>query len=212
MKKPFWKVFDVTVRFRSRLYGGIPASPVMIRSWLRARMREASERERERVAEETAKAVKQVKAKEKEMTTTFKADERGVYIEARQVKAMLRESASALGLIRRGPASLKQPLQHGVAVGPEKIYLTRDGKHIAEVDGFEERPIHVVTRRGARTALRRMAFVERPECRFQIHVATPEIDDETVERLVMWGQELGLGADRSQEHGKFDVTGFGRVE
>jgi len=80
-----FRKYRVQIRFRDRILGGIPKAKELLIPWLKGRgvpLRAAEE-----LAEEIEPEVKAVSKEELEMAawTTFKRDERGVYIEERQV-------------------------------------------------------------------------------------------------------------------------------
>lgn len=152
----------------------------------------------------------------------FKRDQNGLYVEGRQVKAMLREAAQRLGLLtsKRGT---RQVIQHDIHVrapddqDSQKLHLMRVDAHgqmdyIANADGIDERPISVITRQGPRTAIKRSEFVLRPHIRFDIYILHDGLGKNLVGPYELAGmldlaQWLGLGADRSQGAGCFEVQG-----
>ncbi|MEM3484056.1 MAG: hypothetical protein QXI12_00355 [Candidatus Methanomethyliaceae archaeon] len=82
-----FRAFNVALRIRDRIAGGIPRNPDMVRTWLEQRFeREASEN----IVEETLEAVDQV---EEKVWSGFKRDAIGLYLEERNVKAMIKEAA-----------------------------------------------------------------------------------------------------------------------
>ena len=107
----------------------------------------------------------------------------------------------------------KQIFQHGFEVkapdGGERLYLGATGTL-----PFDEGPIHVQTPQGPRTAIKRVDYVERPSITFEVWVLsthaseTRHIGENDVVQMLRFAQENGVGADRSQGRGKFDVTGF----
>ena len=141
----------------------------------------------------------------------------GLYIETRQVKAMLKQSASLLRITTQKIGS-KQILAEGMEVKglpptPERLYLGCE-----QPDGHNEGPIHVKTAQGPRTSIKRVDYVERAELRFEIWVLKTAAQEKRhigkadLERILTHAQENGLGADRSQTRGKFDVVKFGDWE
>lgn len=156
------------------------------------------------------------------LMTGFRGDATGIYIEARQVKAAIREALQRLGVIKKVRGS-RQVLQHDLhvrahgvtdATGGQKLYLTRGGVFLQEPDGMLTRPISVVTRQGPRTALKRTDYAENVTIRFDVLVLAGGVGDGLIDGDVLrqalecagW---LGIGADRSQGEGTFDITAFG---
>ena len=96
---------------------------------------------------------------------------------------------------------------------PARVYLGRK-----EPDGQEEGPIHVQTAQGPRTAIKRVDYVEDVSLSFEVWTLKKQnnsdaekkrhIGKEDLEKMLALAQENGLGADRSQGSGKFDVIEF----
>jgi len=141
----------------------------------------------------------------------FKKNGEGLYIEGRQVKAMIKESANILRP-KFNMAAFKAKVAERVFVAEDKISLG-----VKEPTGYEERPIHVMTAQGERTALKRSDYVKDATIKFTLKVLDDSILDknkkkwtpeEYLEPIFAFAEENGLGADRSQEQGKFNVTQF----
>jgi len=202
-----YKRYQVELRFRDKILGGIPVAKELIEPWLRARGME--EKAIKEVAEDVAEAVGAVPAAEVERAwTTFKRDDKGIYIEERQIKALLREAAFVLRLTQK--RGLRDTIAHGVFTEPDRIYLTRDGQQITAPDGVIEGPIHVMTAQGPRSSLKRQDYIEKAEAQFTLMVAGPSTGEQTIsvrDLAEMWihAQDIGLGASRSQGYGKFSV-------
>ena len=229
--------YAVTIRMRDRLVGGIPETEDLIAAHIRARTGHDDEQTKTQIAEVLAsrKAAKTPKAAAKadaefaalteekveeaveKCSNGFLADECGLYIHSRNIKAMLRESWD-LAQISKKQRGAKQVQQHGLEVKApggkhERIYFDRK-----RPDGHEEKPIHVMTPQGPRDSLKRNDFVSGVTLRFEIwvyrvnHNETRHIGEETWIAMLTHAQENGLGADRSQLHGKFDVIEFARID
>lgn len=215
----------MTIELEGRLVGGIPVVPEgadradVYEKWARGQGVEE--------APEFEKPLHEVLAADPDMpvdvaveeivgpSTGFRADEQGIYIEARQVKAMIREGAQRLGYIQ-SVRGTRQVIQHDVhvrAVGGrgQKLRFVRDGVALTEVDGMDSRPIAVVTRQGPRTTIKRFQYVEDCEISFDVLLLKGGVGDgivqpEHLQRIFEFGGFLGLGADRSQGEGTFSVV------
>jgi hypothetical protein len=214
-----WAEYNVEIRIRDRIIGGIPVIPEgedradAYEKWARGQGVEEQDPSypeplHEALADDPEMPVTTEEVEGLE-TGFRKSDELGVYIEARQVKAMIRESAQRLGLIKdmRG---MRQVIQHDLIVrapdGSQKLPLG-----IAEPSGKDSRPISVVTRQGPRTAIKRFEYATQPTIRFVVRVlrggvAKDLFGGEQLATVLEFGSELGLGADRSQGEGTFDVV------
>lgn len=201
--------YTVTVSVRERLTGGVPKNPELIRAWVESTTEHADEQSEALVAEAVEKLVETTTEK---CWTGFYADENGVFIEPRQIKALLRECGSLLQTFQTKRGS-KQIYQHGLEVkaldGGSRIYLGKP-----KADGFVEMPIHVQTAQGPRSALKRFDYVEGVKFSFQIWCLKTKaqekrhLGEETLRDWLALAQENGLGANRSQGYGKFDVLEF----
>jgi len=143
--------------------------------------------------------------------TTFKSDAKGFYIEERLIRAMLREAAQTTGLLSK--YGMRDLLAHGMFTGPDKIHLLRGNDNIIEEDGTTV-ACGAGTEITEEDALKRHMYVERPRISFTMFVTkvSPQaIDEEVLHTLFQVAQEIGLGADRSQGEGKFDLTKFERL-
>jgi hypothetical protein len=212
--RPLYDIYSVTVRFREYLCGGVPKNPDLIKGWIKAKTGFDDKTTEVQTQEALDTLTEEVTEKS---WNGFPGDERGLFIWTRQVKALFKECATMLRYTvdKRGS---KQIFQHGFeikSIQPDlknahnRLYL---GKK--EADGFIEGPIHVQTAQGPRSAIKRVDYVEGTELSFEIWVlmtATAEtrhIGEKHIVEMLRFGQENGIGADRSQGHGKFDVTSF----
>lgn len=217
------------IQVRERLIGGIPLTGdvTIITAWLKSKGLDLAAIEE--IAEETA--AEMAEQETEEPTSGFKKTVDGfVCLEARCVNAMLREvatSAAYTGFFR-GPSrpSLKQGLQHAVSIKPQRISLG-----VKDPSSTEVKPIH--TFRGS--AIKRANFVDQPRLVFESWIIktnrlvtmkwggkTPAekfldnrrkgftVWDQILFNLIIYGQELGLGAWRTQYEGKFDLVSFDR--
>lgn len=203
--------FLIKIRFREHVHGGVPRTEEMIQKWLEARVKKGilAGPEKDRIAAETAAEV-EIEEKTEAAWSGFKRDSWGIYLEARQVKSGLREAASALGIIKQ-KRGFRQEIQHLLFVEPPHIALSRGGVQLAEPDGYEEGVVHAWTQQGKISAIKRNDFAGQVECEFTVRlVAVPgqKLTREDLERMLILMQDGGLGANRSQGQGTFDVLAF----
>jgi hypothetical protein len=211
-----YDVYAVEIQFRDKVCGGTPRNKELLEGWIKATTGHNDATTQQQVAEATD-AMKFQETVEKSWNG-FRGDETGLYIEARCVKALFKEAATMLRVTTQKIGS-KQLFQHGFEIKaveasahPERIYLgTR------EPSGVLEGPIHVDTPQGPRTAIKRVDYVERPVLRFNVWVLATaaaegrHVGEDEIVKMLTFGQENGIGADRSQGHGKFDVVGFEKI-
>lgn len=227
--------YRVELTFRDKLMGGVPKDSKSIEGWIlkslgvtkNADRAVLEEQMRERLldtllglgvpvnatmAHEEMMALAREYVREKH-TNGFKRDaDLGLFIEGRQVKAMLKESCNTLfpyqvakwGATKKAPRSY---LAERVFVRELVVPLGR-----REPDGIELVIGHVSGPQGPQSTLTYHEYVERASVAFTVMSAQDCIAPDQWEMLFLHAQENGLGALRSQGHGTFDVTALARVE
>jgi hypothetical protein len=214
--RELYDIYRVEIQFVDRVCGGMPKNPDLLKGWIAA----TTEHDDDTTTQQEKEARDAILAPTEEKSWNgFPGDGRGLFIWARQIKALFKECATMLRVTTTKLGS-KQIFQHGFeikgvdAAGPaDRIYLGR-----SQPDAFAEGPIHVQTAQGPRTAIKRVDYVEGATLKFEVwvlhteHAEKRHIDEETLARMLTFGQENGLGADRSQGHGKFKVVEFSRVK
>ena len=211
--RELYDVYRVTIKFRDKVCGGMPKNKDLIEGWVKATTGYDDEKTKELTQE--AKDALLDETTEKSWNG-FRADENGLYLETRQVKALFKECATMLRITTQKLGS-KQIFQHGFEIkGPDhedRLYLKR-----RQADGYDEGPIHVMTAQGPRTALKRVDYVKGATISFEMWVFTTEsgekrhVGEKEIAKMLTFGQENGIGADRSQGRGKFNVVEFEKVK
>lgn len=211
--RALYDIYRVEIAIRDRLCGGMPKSADLIEAWVKATTGYNDQQTKAQTDEARAVLLEEVTERS---WNGFPADASGVFVWARQIKALFKECATMLRVTvdKRGS---KQIFQHGFEIksmtGGDRIHIGRP-----KADGYSEGPIHVQTPQGPRTALKRVDYVERPTLTFEVWVLstapaeTRHVGQEDIETMLTFAQENGLGADRSQGMGKFDVVSFDVVQ
>lgn len=224
--KPMFEEFAVTLRFTDQLRGGIPKSPDTIEGWLRARVNDehrvdvlaAATKEEMGV---TALDAEQIEALKKSVWNGFKSDENGLYYEGRCCKAALKESANIIRTLT-GITALKAKVSERFFVVEDRIYLGR-----MTSDGDEENFVHAMTPQGPISALKRCDYVKGVEITFTVRCLNQPFElakkgsdgekgkvsnEEVLSLILQYASNIGMGSDRSQGHGKFEVVSITRKE
>ncbi len=201
------------------LVGGVPRHPDMVRRWQESRwprLRSNGEQGPQSAGEATRLTLARLgdqALSDDDVTavwTGFVSDGAGLALEARAVKAMLKESANvcrSLVRVNGKPLPLRARLAERVFVEPRMIPLG-----VTEPTGTREKPIHVMTARGPRTALKRTDYVSNAKLTCRLKVLDDGVITEDILRMVLdHGSANGLGADRSQGYGTF-VYELSRVD
>ena len=220
--------FKVKLVFNGRVYGGLPKNPNTIRKFIEARSNqgklpeEFTPEQKEQVALEIEAAVDANGESEASMTV-FARDERGLYVENRQLKALLKECASILGK-SWDVAAAKNKVAERVFVEEPKVYLVRaaDGVTVVtKADGEHCAAIHVQTSQGPRSALKMSEYVEGAQLEFTVVALNEPLVTKTdkhklhptayVEALLKYGERIGIGKDRSQSQGTYTLVSVTQV-
>jgi hypothetical protein len=212
-----WQPFDayeITIKV-PRLAGGIPKTKDMIRGWVDATNKEKSAEDRQKIVDATGEEIGEASGNmEENKSIGFKSEDGKLYIEGRQVKAMLKEAANILRNVApggkekdKGISALKSKVADHVFVLQEQIFMGRD-----KPDEIEERVIHVMTRQGPRDSLKRVEYVRDVTLEFTIRRLRDNAVPETALYAILdYAQEIGLGADRSQGVGKFKIVSVNKI-
>mgnify|MGYP001581405419 CR=1 FL=1 len=193
-----WDYYRLTLHVPGKLYGGIPKNPHIIEAWLESReMGDRVSKTADEMGDQLASQAKLIK-----MQQGFKKDnDLGLYIEARQVRAMLKDSALVLRPLLE-VTNFKAKLAARVFVFPAMLPL---GK--ADPDGSDERVIHVMTPMGPRDSLKEVDYMENVYIDATMKVLHDKvITHALLENVLEYAAEVGLGADRSQGGGRFTWT------
>lgn len=214
--EPLESKFKVGMTIK-RLDGGIPAHPDVIRAWLGANEIQDDEELAKKIAEGTA-TEEELDGKLEKLTTTFRTDKDGrPCIEARCVKAFIKQIAGVTGLYGANPG-LRELLKEGMVVYPELIPINvpadklQTAVEIVQVDNRGEKV----------SAFKRVRFAEDAKIEFEVHALNRNgfaqkhgaaktrkgistLTEDLLKDLIQFGGKyVGLGANRSQGRGTFD--------
>jgi hypothetical protein len=211
--------YDLTMEV-DRLIGGIPKHPDIVRRWQEAKMPVESKNTEGVTVESATQATIDALGDQaldpdedaKSVWTGFVQDPAtgNIALETRNIKAMLKESANIVRtmqpvLVKGKPIPLRARLAERVFVLNEKGGKRFIPLGVSEPTGAIERPIHVMTARGQRTALKKTDYVDEATLRMILRVLNDGIITEKVLRFILEHASLnGLGTDRSQGNGMFE--------
>jgi hypothetical protein len=219
-----WSTYRATLAFRDKLVGGIPKDPRLIEGWLRTKagIEDAQELRLavlrtlaevgangadgagpDELDDATAALVSQKR------TTGFKCGPEGLYVEGRQIKAMLKESTNIVFAGERwGPTrkAAKSFFAERVFVDPDRVPLG-----VSEPSGVETVIGHLSGPAGPRSTLGNYEYVLQPAIDFRVLVLRDCITPEQWRDIWCLAQENGFGTLRSQGYGRFDVVQWERM-
>lgn len=213
LKLDIYTKYRIKFEFRGRVFGGYPKATELIAPWIKSRTGFDDDLTKQQVTE--AEQAMESQALEESSWTGFPSDPGvGLYLDTRAVKSGMRECFSVARIFVDKPGT-KQIFQHALVVDgllhQDRLYFTRGDKFLAEPDGYIERPIHPETAQGKRSALKRADYVENAQIEFLLRVLTTHPQEKRhigrgeLELALTLFQEDGLGADRSQCFGRFNV-------
>ena len=198
-----WKKYEVELRFTTPFASSTPKNPQDIGAMLEARMPAKSPPDPVSIPELASQIAEEVEATEEveKGYATFKRDDRGLYYEARCVRAHIKDCANALqGLLEI--RALKSKVAQRVYVEPEKLYL---GK--TEPDGNETRIVHAMTMKGPRSSLKTIDYVNDAGLTFILKVLDDGVITEDILKAIFeYGGTHGIGQERSQDWGRYELV------
>jgi len=127
---------------------------------------------------------------------------------------MMKECANILKK-RLNLTAAKARVAERFFVEEPEIYLMRDGSYVTEPDGQLVGAIHVTTRQGPRTAIKKQDYVANADLTFTVKALNEPMEtkdkkkihpEDMLKIILDYGQDIGLGKDRSQGGGTFQVT------
>jgi hypothetical protein len=209
-----WSVYPLTLTV-DRLVGGVPKHPAIVQRWQEAnwpasetKLQEGDPATVDEAAALTVEALgDQAFDPEEKMagiwTGFYQLPSGELAIGARQVKAMLKESANivkTLVPVKGKVIPLRAKLAERVFVHPQP-YISLG---VMAPSGTIERPIHVMTAQGPRTALKRTDYVDDVKVLVELQVLNDGLITRDLLTLILeHASENGLGTDRSQGMGVF---------
>jgi len=233
-------LYDVEIQFINKILGTQPKSDSVMEAWLKSKKtpdeiveaQVARSRDGLTTDELEGQVDDEIETAKQGAWTGFFHNQHGPYIGTYQVKAMLRELVSSLGITvaQRGSKQTLQHLFSVVALDPatgeplpgeasEQLNFYRlDDKGepviVSAVDGFDENTAHVRTPAGSRSVIKRHDYVKGARLRFRVGVVaklpharkSAAITDDNLAVIFAHAGDDSLGAGRSQLYGRFEVV------
>jgi len=197
-----WKKYEVELQFTTQFASSTPKNPLDIEAMLKAKMPSKPPEDPIPLPELADQVAEEVEADEEVERgyATFKRDENGLYYEARCVRAHIKDCANVLQKLL-GKKALKSKVANRVYIEPAKIYLSK-----SEPDGNETRIVHAMTMKGPRSSLKTIDYVDKPVLKFILKLMDDgEITWDILEAIFEYGGEHGMGQERSQDWGKYEL-------
>lgn len=197
------------------IVGGTPTDPKVAEGWLKTKLGQKTD---DRVRELVAQTMVERGVTAAEATSIvnlnqhlngFKRDEKGLYIEGRQLKAALKEAASCAMAVDKLKSKgwgktnkgLLNYLAEHVFVVEERLYLG-----VTEATGVNQKFVH--TFRGS--GIQYEEYVTGAVIDFTV-IADHLFEDGDWAAIWTSGEQQGIGASRSQGYGRYEVTRWDTV-
>lgn len=218
-----WRRLEVTVQIRGKLMAGKPAALDAANAMLKAR---GLEDQIEAVAEIEdphlrAQAAERIAKDEGLCEFSRRPGKPGLWIPANNIKAGIKENWSVIGLMNEVRGSRKA-LAEGIFVFGENSWEAtgddRDWVYVGDTpSGIETAVSHTTGPSGPVSAIKRHEYMLGPTLKFDVYIANfasvnEKICDEDFAKMLVHFAEHGLGACRSQGHGRFDVVQVRELE
>ncbi len=225
--KEIWNQLKVTWKFVGRLCGSTPTDEDLFETWLKSRSPSVKPpsgktipQVLEEVANRTATAIIEKEAMEKRSTVSFQQINGKLVAPEFTIRAHIKDCTSQVqnqfvGRIR-GERNFTTRVKNGLYVkgditdkfGTGHALITRNGRPVKEdqIDGFQERTVHAFTPRGPISALKRFAFIVRPEITFQVALLGKSVKIEDLDLVLKYGATHGYGGERSMGEGRYEYT------
>ena len=221
-----WRKLRVIIQLREWLMAGKPASLDAANAMLKAR---GLEDQMEAVADivdpdERAKAAERIATDEGLCEFSRRQGRPGIWMPSNNIKAMLKENWSVLGLrqkVRGSRGALAEGLfVWGVApshvdandpVEREWVYLGQ------EPTGVHTAVSHSIGPSGPVHAIKRHEYVDKARIEFDVIIASAnsvneKISDDELAATLVHASEHGLGACRSQGFGRFHIVSVEEID
>lgn len=211
--------FNCTIRFRDKVYGGVPKSREIIQNYVRGKY--GSD---DTTLMETDVDLDMEEETEK-ITNVFRCDDRGIYIGSYQVKAAIKQYASLCRFTvkKRGTKqTVKESLFVKGRIGDEftgeKIYFQ---ELATKADGTDDIAGQVSTPQGQRSILKASEFMLRRTLQFEVWIldvrvgttaASKDLTADDLRFCLEFGQECGIGSNRTYESGKYNLLVYEQFE
>lgn len=221
-KASHWRTLRVVIQIRAEIHAGKPANLDAANAMLKARGLDDFVATADDVTDPTLRQELARTVADTECLCEFyrRSGKPGIWMPANNIKAGLKENWSALGL-RVQIRGSRGALAEGAFVvadlpewdGPELDWINLG----AEPSGIRTMVAHTMSVSGPISAVKRHEYVERPQIAFQIRFSKAasvdeKFDDRNIADMLVHFGEHGLGANRSQGFGKFDLVSVEEIE
>lgn len=213
-----WRRLKVVIKIHDKLMAGKPAALDAANAMLAARGMDDFVASTEDITDPTERAAKAASIAKDEGLCEFSRREGhpGVWMPSNNVKACLKENWSVLGLRMKVRGS-RGALAEGMFVAGEGDGPDADWIRVGDApDGVFSAVAHTTGATGPVSSIKRHEYMSSPTLTFYIMIANvsnvaDKISDDEIAQTLVHASVHGIGAARSQGHGKFEVVSIEEV-
>ena len=211
MDKPMWLRYNVVLQVAGPFAASLPRTPEEIKTMLENRMPAKAPPDYipiDELAEEIVEAVSTDEEAPKPGWATFCRDETGLYYEGRCVRGHIKDCAlQVASFFQPATKNFRAKFVNRVYVITNKIYMDKNA-----VDGTQELFIQVMTRRGPRSSIKNVDYVNDPKLTFEMKVLNDGvITEEHLRAVFEYGGIHGMGQERSQGWGRYALVSITQI-
>jgi len=216
-----WTPYTVRFDFVSEICGGVPADPKLVDDWVRSRMpktRPPQSMGIDQIAEEVLSTVPEDVEPSLHIFQRHPKT-RELVVEARTIRGHVKDCASILSSLYVGKPEKEKSFavkcKNSIYYPPALKWIPihrEDGSLIYEADGTRDKPLHVMTPQGPRSALKTLEFlVEGCYIEFPLLILTNTqnrlvVSEKDLGSLFLYGGTHGYGPERSDGQGRYIAT------
>lgn len=202
-----WKFYEVELSFTGRLCGSVPLSSELVPTWLKSRMPK-NKPENGKSVEEIQKEVEDSIEEAIERTTVgFQSHDGALAVRAGTIKAHLKDCANQIKEAITPQIKLfRSKVANKCYIEPYWVpILDQAGNPVTESDGTYEQPVHVMTPKGPRNALKIIHYLNQPILRFTLRLLKDkEVKINHVKEVFKYGTIHGYGGERGMGEGQYE--------
>lgn len=133
-------------------------------------------------------------------------------LEARQIKAVLKDSAGVItSASRRGKGAPQLVAEYVLVTEPEVVLLSNEGRSLTAPDRTETLTLMVLGPNGPRKVLSYNEVLVQPRLRFTLRIVDDKMPEDFWAKVWQVAEELGLGTGRMTGEGRFDIVKWERL-
>lgn len=215
--KQVWTRWTVEWEFLTKVCGSVPADPALVTKWLESRQpsaRPVGARSMQEINEEVVATLESelVEDAADYAMLTFQRQNGTLVLRASTLRAHMKDCARQLSSFFvgrvKGERTFAVKMVNCVYLDESQYWvpMLREGKPLNQADGFFDKAVHVMTRQGSRSALKRIEFVERPHLKFTLKTLGTVIHEDDLHILFQYGGTHGYGGERSDGEGRYTYT------